>query len=402
MVKWLDKILNRRAYSERTGQWLGDDVTGVGFKANPDNALQIDAVYTCVRILSESLAMLPIHLHQRVGERDSQIIRKHPVAKLFCEGPNPEIGSFSLIESSMISLQLRGNAYFYKQMDKAGRLAYLWMLPTDKISVGRSENNNLIYIYTPPPGKGEKRIFQRDEIAHIVGMSFNGVTGISPIEMAEATLNLSKVAEKYGSTVFTSGGRPPSYIKQTTKAFNNPEDMRKWAHDFAQHNESNPGRTAVLPYGMEFEKLSINPDEAQFLETRKFQRSQIFGLFRVPPHMGADLERSTNNNIEQQAREFVQYSLMPWIVRYEREFNRALLTEMEREEGYYIKFNVDALLRGTLLDRFNAYAIGKQWGFLNTNEIRGIEDLNGIGPDGEIYMQPLNMAPLGSDQEPTK
>ena len=392
-MNWFKK-LTKRSFSERTGEWVTDGLIDGHFAATPRNALRIATVFSCIRALSEDISTMPIHLKKRTDSHNSETVTDHRVARILSESPNEYMGAIAERGAGMISLLLRGDSYSQILRDRAGRIISSIPLDTDRVELNINEDRKLVYKYDE--GTGKPRIFTRNEIKHVVGMTLNGIKGLSPIQFAKDTLELTKDAEKFGKNVFRGGGRPASYIKQTVGGQLKDEETRKrFAQEFNDSSKLNSGSTVVLPYGMEFSKLTITADEAQFLETRKFQQSEICGIYRVPPHMIGNLDRATFSNIEQQGREYVQYSLMSWIIRHEKEYERAYLTEEERKQGYFIRFNADALLRGTLLDRYQAYAIARNWSFLNSNEIRGFEDLNNIGPVGDVYERPLNMAPLG-------
>lgn len=231
-----------------------------------------------------------------------------------------------------------------------------------------------------------------DEVLHIAGLGFDGLIGYSPIAMAKNAIGLSMAAEQYGATFFKNDATPGGVLEHPN-VVKDPERLRKSWH--SQFSGSNNHSIAVLEEGMTFHQLSIPPDQAQFLDTRKFQLDEIARIFRVPPHMVGDLDRSTFSNIEQQSLEFVKYTLNPWCIRWEQAMNQQLLSADDQRK-YFVKFNVDGLLRGDYESRMNGYAIGRQNGWLSANDIRELEDLNRIPTNegGDEYLVNGNMLPL--------
>lgn len=361
-------------------------------------AMQNTAVYACVRVLAEGLAELPLHVYQFTDDGGKQRAIKHPLYSLLHDAPNPEMTSFIFRETIMNHLLLWGNAYAQIIRNGQGQITGLYPLMPDRMDVNRASNGELYYTYTQnyddylAKNKSKQVILLSDEVLHIAGLGFDGLIGYSPIAMAKNAIGLSMAAEQYGSTFFkndaTLGGvlEHPNVVKD-------PERLRKsWQSQFSGSNNHS---IAVLEEGMTFHQLSIPPDQAQFLDTRKFQLDEIARIFRVPPHMVGDLDRSTFSNIEQQSLEFVKYTLNPWCIRWEQAMCQQLLSPTDQRK-YFIKFNVDGLLRGDYESRMNGYAIGRQNGWLSANDIRELEDLNRIptAEGGDEYLVNGNMLPL--------
>ena len=361
-------------------------------------AMQNTAVYACVRVLAEGLAELPLHVYQFTDDGGKQRAIKHPLYSLLHDAPNPEMTSFIFRETMMNHLILWGNAYAQIIRNGQGQITGLYPLMPDRMDVNRASNGELYYTYTQnyddylAKNKSKQVILLSDEVLHIAGLGFDGLIGYSPIAMAKNAIGLSMAAEQYGSTFFkndaTLGGvlEHPNVVKD-------PERLRKsWQSQFSGSNNHS---IAVLEEGMTFHQLSIPPDQAQFLDTRKFQLDEIARIFRVPPHMVGDLDRSTFSNIEQQSLEFVKYTLNPWCIRWEQAMCQQLLSPTDQRK-YFIKFNVDGLLRGDYESRMNGYAIGRQNGWLSANDIRELEDLNRIptAEGGDEYLVNGNMLPL--------
>ena len=364
--------------------------SAAGAKVNEFTAMQTTAVYACVRILAESIAGLPLHLYEYRGNGKERV-PGHPLYFLLHDSPNPEMTSFIFRETAMIHLLLWGNSYAQILRDGRGRVMGLYPLLPNRMSVGRDESGEIVYTYTPmsesnPHLKGQRQItLRREDVLHIPGLGFDGLVGYSPIAMAKNAIGIALATEEYGAAFFKNGARPGGVLEHPG-VLKDPSKLRESWHA-VYGGTMNTGRIAVLEEGVKYQQIAIPPEEAQFLETRKFQIDEIARLYRVPPHMIGDLEKSSFNNIEQQSLEFVKYTLNPWVVRWEQSLQKALLTDKEQKE-YFIRFKVDGLLRGDYKSRMEGYAIGRQNGWLSANDIRSLEDLNPIEGEegGDLYL----------------
>ena len=257
------------------------------------------------------------------------------------------------------------------------------------------ENGKIIYIYNRNSDEAKTGdlgtvVLTSRDVLHIPGLGFDGLVGYSPIAMAKNAIGLSIAAEEYGSK-FYANGAAPSGVLEHPGTIKDPARLREnWNSTFG--GSANSGKVAVLEEGMKYTPISISPEQAQFLETRKFQIVEIARLFRVPPHMIGDLDKSSFSNIEQQSLEFVKYTLDPWVIRWEQSLFRSLLTP-EEKKTYFFKFNLEGLLRGDYESRMNGYAIGRQNGWLSANDIRELENMDKI-PYGDVYLVNGNMLPL--------
>ena len=268
----------------------------------------------------------------------------------------------------------------------------------NRMEVNRDQNGMLYYVYQKssedaPTMDGTSVILRPSEVLHVPGLGFDGLVGYSPIAMAKNAIGLSMAAEEYGAK-FYANGAAPSGVLEHPGVLKDPAKVRdSWNAAFG--GSSNSHKVAVLEEGLKYTPISISPNEAQFLETRKFQIDEIARIFRVPPHMVGDLEKSSFSNIEQQSLEFVKYTLDPWVVRWEQSLSRALLSETEKK-SYFFKFNLEGLLRGDYQSRMQGYSIGIQNGFMCPNDVRELENLDLI-PDelgGNKYMVNGNMVDL--------
>lgn len=369
-----------------------------GKAVNERTAMQTTAVYSCVRILAETVASLPVHLY-RYTATGKERVYDHPLYRLLHDEPNSEMTSFVFRETLMSHLLIWGNAYAQIIRDGNGRVLSLYPLLPDKMEVDRDENGQLYYIYTRnsdenPNFEEYGRVYLRKEdMLHIPGLGFDGLVGYSPIAMAKNAVGMTLACEEYGASFFENGANPGGVLEHPG-VLKDPAKVRESWHS-VYGGSRNAGKVAVLEEGMKYQQIGIPPEEAQFLETRKFQINEIARLYRIPPHMVGDLEKSSFSNIEQQSLEFVKYTLDPWVIRWEQSLQRALFLPQEKDE-YFIKLNVDGLLRGDYQSRMTGYSIGRQNGWLSTNDIREMEDMNLIPAEegGDLYLINGNMTKL--------
>ena len=362
------------------------------------SAMQMTAVYACVRILSESIAGLPLHMYRYNDSGGKEKAVDHPLYALLHDEPNPEMSSFVFRETLMTHLLLWGNAYAQIIRNGKGEIIALYPLMPNKMTVSRDDNGHLYYSYQKsqeelPKDNRQTVVLDPSDVLHIPGLGFDGLVGYSPIAMAKNAIGLAIATEEYGSKFFANGASP-SGVLEHPGTIKDPERLREsWQSTFGGSRNSN--KIAVLEEGLKFTPISISPNEAQFLETRKFQINEIARIFRVPPHMIGDLEKSSFSNIEQQSLEFVKYTLDPWVIRWEQSIHRALLTDDEKK-AYFFKFNVEGLLRGDYQSRMNGYAVGIQNGFLLPNDVRDLEQMDLIPEElgGNLYLTNGNMCPL--------
>ena len=360
-----------------------------GKTVNERTALQTTAVYACVRILAETIAALPLHTYQYTpGGKEKAA--EHPLYYLLHCEPNPEMTSFVFRETLMGHLLLWGNAYAQIIRDGRGRAVGLYPLLPNKMIVNRNDQGQLYYQYEKD---GCLYILNRHEVLHIPGLGFDGLIGYSPIAMAKNAIGMAIATEEYGAKFFANGASPGGVLEHPGVVKDPARIRESW--NAVYQGSGNAHRVAVLEEGMKFQSIGIPPEQAQFLETRKFQINEIARIFRIPPHMIGDLEKSSFSNIEQQSPEFVMYTLDPWVVRWEQAIQRALFSESEKRQ-FFVKFNVDGLLRGDYESRMNGYAVGRQNGWLSSNDIRELENLNRIPEDagGDLYLINGNMTKL--------
>ena len=365
--------------------------TTSGKPVNERTAMQTTAVYACVRILAEAVASLPLHVYEYQDDGGKKLVHDHPLYYLLHDEPNPEMTSFVFRETLMSHLLIWGNAYAQIIRDGAGRVIGLYPLLPDKMEVQRDDKGNIYYVYSRnsdenPTFKEYGNIkLKAEDVLHIPGLGFDGLIGYSPIAMAKNAVGMTLACEEYGASFFANGANPGGVLEHPG-VLKDPSKVRE-SWNSVYRGVSNAHKIAVLEEGMKYQQIGIPPEEAQFLETRKFQINEIARLYRIPPHMVGDLDKSSFSNIEQQSLEFVKYTLDPWVIRWEQSLQRSLLLPGEKGK-YFIKLNVDGLLRGDYQSRMNGYAVGRQNGWFSANDIREMENMNPI-PDeegGNLYL----------------
>ena len=392
-----DKPQNRTAGSGYAFYFGG---TTSGKAVTERSAMQMTAVYSCVRILAEAVAGLPLHLYRYKEDGGKEKALDHPLYLLLHDEPNPEMSSFVFRETLMTHLLLWGNAYAQIIRNGKNEIVALYPLMPNKMSVDRDIHGQLYYQYTrsteeAPTMKGVTVNLPPSDVLHIPGLGFDGLVGYSPIAMAKNAIGMAIACEEYAAKFFAKGAAPGGVLEHPG-TIKDPQRVREsWQSTFGGSGNSN--KIAVLEEGMKYTPIGISPEQAQFLETRKFQINEIARIFRVPPHMVGDLEKSSFSNIEQQSLEFVKYTLEPWLVRWEQSIQRTLFSPEEKKR-YFAKFNVEGLLRGDYASRMSGYATARQNGWMSANDIRELENLDRIPTEdgGDLYLINGNMLPLGN------
>jgi len=360
--------------------------TTSGKTVNERTAMQTTAVYACVRILAETIASLPLHVY-RYTDNGKEKATQHQMYSILHDEPNPEMTSFVLRETLMSHLLLWGNAYAQIIRDGRGSVIGLYPLLPDRMTVDRSQNGELFYEYRKDTGYV---VLRAEDVLHIPGLGYDGLIGYSPIAMAKNAIGMAIATEEYGAKFFANGANPGGVLEHPGVVKDPARIRESW--NAVYQGTSNAHRVAVLEEGMKFQSIGIPPEQAQFLETRKFQTEEICRIFRVPPHLVANLDKATFSNIEHQSISFVVHTIRPWLVRLEQAMNKALLSKTEKGR-YFVGFVVDGLLRGDYASRMQGYAVGIQNGFLSPNDVRALENMNSI-EHGDIYAMNGNMLKL--------
>lgn len=366
----------------------GRAVTAAGVVVNERTALGYGAVMAATRVLAESVAMLPLTLYRRLGDGGRERAVDHALYDVLRYQPNGAMDAFAFWDLCVTHLVLWGNFFAEIEYNGRGQVIGLWPLHPGKMRV-KMEEGERKYFY----GVGSEALPAR-KVFHVMGVAKNGLVGESLLAAARNAIGLGIAAEQYGAGFFASGAKPPVILEYPGKLGPEGRENLRQSWEEAHGGAGNAHRVAVLEEGLTAKVIGIPPDDAQFLETRKFQVTEIARIFRVPSHLLADLDRATFSNIEQQSLEFVVYSLSPWLVRIERAVLAQLLTTQKERNKYFANFVVNALLRGDMDTRFKAYATARQWGWMSRNDVRRLENMNPI-PGGDDYLTPMNMMVLG-------
>lgn len=364
--------------------------SGSGKSVTAQSAVQLTTVYACVRVIAETIASLPFNVYEQT-DGGSIRAKDHPLQCLLHDEPNPEMTSFVWRETMLAHLLLWGNSY--SQIIRTGRNSIVGLYPLlpDHMTVDRNSKGVLTYTYTTSDGKTV--LLDSDDVLHIPGLGFDGVVGYSPIALEKNAIGLGIAAEEYGSKFFQNGARPSGVLTHPNTV-KDPKRLRE-SWNAAYGGSGNSGKVAVLEEAMTFTPISMPNNEAQFLETRKFQVAEICRIYRVPPHLVGDLEHATFSNIEHQGISFAVHTIRPWLVRIEQSINRALFSDTEKGR-FFVQFNIDGLMRGDYKSRMEGYAIARQNGWMSANDIRELENLNPLPEEqgGNAYLINGNMIPI--------
>lgn len=360
--------------------WIGGSTTNSGAKVSAVNAVTIPAVYAAVRVISESIASLPFHVYERT-DTGKERVSGHVINQIMGREANSEMTAFTLRETLMSHVLLWGNGYAEIERNRRGDVIGLWPLMPDKTEVIRKDG--VKHYLTKVNGKAIR--LEDRNVLHVPGLSHDGLKGYSPITLMRESLGLTIAAEEFGARMFSNNARPSGVLEHSGKLSLEAAERLKKSWASIHQGLSNSHRVAILEEGLQWKQMSINPDDAQFLETRKLQKTEVATMFNIPPHMIGDLEHATFSNIEHQAIQFVVHTIRPWLVRWEQEINRKLL-----DGDYFGEHIVEGLLRGDVKSRYDAYAIGRQWGWLSVNDVRKLENQNDID-GGDVYLSPMNM-----------
>lgn len=389
---WLGRVV--RANLANPPDWLVDLLgagtrSAAGIEVTQESARAYIPVFAAIRVLAESVAMLPLVVVERLADGGKRRATEHWLYPLLHDAPNPEMTSFEWRETAQEHLGGWGNAYSQIQYNGAGRVIALWPLRPDRMQVGRA-GDGLQYVYQT--ASGEDRLLGPSEVLHVRGMGGNGIVGYSPIQVARQAIGLGLAAETFGATFFGNGARPGLVLEHPGKLSSDAYNRLKEGWEERHAGAGKAHRTAILEEGMKLHEIGIPPEDAQFIATRTFQITEIARLYRIPPSKLMEYSNSgVRANAEQQAIELLTDTLLPWLTRWEQRLSASLLAPQERGR-FSVKFVIDGVLRADTQTRYAAYAVGRQWGWLSVNDIRQREDMNPV-PGGDEYMVPLNMAP---------
>ena len=384
------KVLMTGELSDLNRAFLGGDDVDNG-SVGDETAMKYSAVSACIRVRAETFAGVPAILYKKTKdgrEANNDLL----IGDILHTSPNEEMSAFNFKEAVMTNFDLSGNAVCEKIVNGAGDILGLYPYKHSQVEIKRSETTRkLEYIITQG---NNKKVLRRDQVLHVPNLSYDGIIGLSPIHYAASAIRLGLSYEKFGVNFYKNAAMPSGVFKNPNAL--SDTSFARLKNDLTKNYTGlkNTGTPMLLEEGLEWSPMSTTPVDAQLIESKYFQIEDICRIYRVPQHMVGKLDRSTFNNIEHQALEFVMYTILPICKRFEDNINMQLLTLKQREAGYYIEFKLDGLLRGDQKSRAEAYATGRQWGWLSVNDIRKLENMPPI-PNGDIYIQPLNFTEAG-------
>lgn len=346
--------------------------TSAGIHINETVALGIPAVYACIRVLTEAIASLPLMTYERFDNGDKERAKTFSLYRLLHDSPNPLMTSFELRELLVGHLCLRGNAYCYIERDN-GEVVALWPLHPDKVTV-EVVGRELVYKHQ---NDGTEKTYPMSDILHIRGLSSDGIIGFSPLTLLRDTFGYSKAVQDYSSSYFKNDASPGGILTTAaTLSTENKLNLRE-AWTGGHQGKGKHHKIAIVDNGLKWESIGVSPQDSQLIESQKFSVVEIARCFRIPLNMLQDLDRATYNNITEMNRGFLIHTLQPWLTRIEQAMSKSLLTESEKEK-YFIEHLTQGFLRADTKTRFESYKVAIDAGFLTVDEVRQLENMNGL------------------------
>jgi HK97 family phage portal protein len=375
--------------------------SAAGMAVTPETAMKLSAVFACVRVRSESLATCPLVVFKRLPNGGKVRATEHPLYQVLHNSPNQWQTSVEFIEMMQAHLDLRGNAFARIVPGPRGAIDQLIPLHPDLVQVYRLPNGKLKY-QIRSRFTAEVDWYMQEEIFHLRGLTSDGLVGLSPIAVQRETIGTALGMQDYAARFFANDATTSTWIKHPGR-FKDDAARDKFRENWQKSQTGeNRHRTAVLEEGLELKQIGLSNKDSQFLEANVNSREEVCAIYRVPPHKIAILQRATNNNIEHQGIEFVTDAIQPAATRWERRVNVDLIDPISAalDDGaeYFAEFIVGGLLRGDMKSRYDAYAIGRNWGWLCPDTICEFEGMNPLpeGKGGQEYLRPLNMVPSGT------
>jgi len=400
----------KRGYRAATGDgsialddryWLHQGygrMSAAGVRVTPELALTLAAVYACVRVVSETIASLPLVIYKRLPDGGKERADSHPLYPVLHDKPNSWMTSFEWVELMQTHLEMRGRAYNFIQPGADRAIDELLPIHPDRVTVKRLDNGRLQYQVRTA---GATETFSQEQILHFRGQSLDGLDGFGTINVGCEVIGAGLGQQDYSARYWDNDSKPGGTLEHPAKLSQEAYVRLKESFQEAQVRE-NRHKVAILEEGVKYNAIAITNKDSQFLETLQARRSEICSLFRVPPHKICDLTRATFSNIESQNIEFATDSIRPRCVRFEKRLNVDLIEPLNGALGddYFAEFLMDALLRGDLKSRYEAYSVAIDHGWMSPNDARRNENMNPI-PDGDLYIRQMNTVPLGTDPATT-
>lgn len=377
-------------------EWFTGPQSGTGLTVTTSTAQRLTAVTAALRVISETEAVVPLPVYRKRSTGGKDRADAHPLYRVLRNQANPWQTAYEFRRMMTWHAAAGGAAYAQIVQRGDGAIEALVPLLPSRVRPDVLVDGSIVYRYTQK--HGPERVFRFEEVFKLLPFSEDGVTSKSLVEVCQEAVGVGLAAEDFVARFYGNSAVPGGVLTHPSRLSKESAGRLRdeWKKRFSAEKT---GSVAVLEEGMKFESIGMALKDAQFLESRKFQVTEIARMFRLPPHLLADLERSTNNNIEHQSLEFVTYSMSSWFVMWEQAIWRDLLTETEQAD-YFAEHLLDALLRGDITSRYSAYAVGRQWGWLSANDVRERENMNPV-EDGDLYLSPMNMTPAGQIPDPT-
>lgn len=359
--------------------------SGGDLQQTDSQMMKYSAFFACVRVISETFASVTINEFKKIlGSDDREKTNDTGLLDLLKNTPNGYMNAYNYHEMSMVQLNTEGNFYAIKEMDSRGKITSLKPV----LNVTQKLENGIISY------EANDTTYTRDNMFHLVGFSPDGIQGYSPLEYFSSIVNVGMTYQEFSKKFYKNGAFPSGTFEH--EKFLNETAYDRLKQDLKKNYQGleNTGTPMLLEDGLTYKPITIKPVDAQLLESKKFQIEDICRVFRVPLHMVQNLDSATYNNIEHLSLSFLMYTMLPHFKRAEMTINTQLLTRKQRTDGYYFEFNMASLLRGDTKSMAEAFAAGRQWGWLSVNDIRKLLNMNSI-PNGDIYLEPLNMTEAG-------
>jgi HK97 family phage portal protein len=387
----------KRAYSMKDpylAELFGARPSVSGQSVTATSATRVAAVHACVQLIAETTASLPLAPYRRLDDGGKVVDTEHPLYSVLHNKANQVQTAMEFREQFVASCLLTGNGYALKTMNGAGAITELLPLAPESVRPVPLVNGRIRYEVTTDSGT---RIYTQDEILHLRYRSTDGYTGISPIAEARDVIGTAMAQQEFEGGFFKQGAKPSGVLQHPQRL--GPDQLKNIQETFQQKHggSANMNKLLVLEEGMQYQQISMSQRDAEYIESRRLTIDDICRIFRVPPPMVGVLQDATYSNISEQSRMLVSHTLRPWFVRIEQAMNEALLTPRGRRT-HFIEHNAEGLLRGNQEERFNAYRVAREWGWLSVNEIRRTENMGDIGPEGDTYREPLNSGPVGAEE----
>lgn len=379
----------------RSVDWMNDGMgnsrTPSGVRVTEANAVACTAYLACVRVISESVASLPLFLYERLEAGGKRKATSVPLNRILHQQPNPWQTAMEFREQMTALYLIYGQSFAEIKPGINGAVQELWPLHPSRMTVSRLENGTLRYAYKEP--NGMQTVYAQNQMLHLRWLSTDGINGLQPVSLCRNAIGLAQALEQHGSTYFGNGARPGIVLESENPIPVEAAERLREQWERMHRGSDRAFRTAVMPNGVKVKELSGSNESAQFLETRRFQIEEIARAFRIPQHLIGELTKSSFNNIEVQSNEFVVYCLLPHLRRWEAAISRDLIAD---DEIYFAEHSVTGLLRGDSQSRANYYREMANLGVLSINEIRELENLNPIGPEGDQRFMQMNMTTLAN------